>query len=75
MSRRYHFSSTHAVAIVKWSKTLQDRKNFATVAIHVLGHSSLCPVAALQTMLQKVPGSNNEPFLLFSFRVDNYGRY
>ena len=59
------FSSSHAVVIVKWSKTLQDRKTFATIAIPVLGHSPLCPVAALQSMLQKVPGSNNDP-LFFS---------
>ena len=65
------FSSTHAVVIVKWSKTLQDRKTFATVAIPVLGHSSLCPVAALRTMLQKVPGSNNHPL----FQIHSAGRW
>ena len=31
------FSASHTVIIVKWSKTLQDRKTFATVAIPVLG--------------------------------------
>ena len=55
------FSTSHAVVIVQWSKILQDRKTFATVAISVLDHSHLCPVAALQTMLQKIPGSNNDP--------------
>ena len=55
------FSTSHAVVIVQWSKTLQDRKTFATFAISVLDHSHLCPVAALQTMLQKIPGSNNDP--------------
>ena len=61
------FSTSHSVVIVKWSKTLQDGKNFATVAIPVLGHSPLCPVAALQTMLQKVPGSNNDPLFQIFF--------
>ena len=44
---------------------------FATVAIPVLGHSLLCPVAALETMLQKVPGSNNDPL----FQIFSAGRW
>ena len=52
-------------------KTLQDRKTFATVAIPVLGHSLLCPVAALQTMLHKVPGSNND----LLFQIFSAGRW
>ena len=65
------FSATHAVVIIKWSKTLQDRKTFATVAIPVLGQSMLCPVAALQTILHKVPGSNNDPL----FQIFTAGRW
>ena len=41
---------------------------FATVAIPVLGHSHLCPVAAIQTMLHIVPGSNNDPLFQIAGR-------
>ena len=65
------FAPTHAVLIIKWSKTLQDRKTFATVTIPVLGQSIWCPVAALQTMFNKVPGSSNDPL----FQIFTAGRW
>ena len=64
------FAPTHAVVIIKWSKTLQDRKTFATVTIPVLGQSILCPVAALQTMFNKVPGSSNDPLFQILLLAD-----
>ena len=53
-----------AVVLVKWSKTIQNRKNTATVSIPALGDSPLCPITALRTMIQKIPASENDPLFL-----------
>ena len=50
--------------IVKWSKTMQDRKETTTIAIPALGPSPLCPMVALQNMFALIPASKNSP--LFS---------
>ena len=44
------FTEDGALILIKWSKTIQDRKNFATIAIPDLGSSSLCPIKALKLM-------------------------
>ena len=57
------FAPQHPTIIIKWSKTLQDRKTSTTNAIPVLGDSLLCPVKALKYMLHIIPGDKND--LLF----------
>ena len=53
-----------AVILVKWSKTIQNRRDVATVSIPPLGESPLCPIKALRTMFQKIPGADNDPLFL-----------
>ena len=55
------FSENSAVIIVKWSKTIQNRKNFTTITIPSLGSSPLCPIAALQVMYKAIPLGKNSP--------------
>ena len=55
------FGQSKAVIIVKWSKTLQDRCNTATVSLPVLPHSPLCPVQALLTMFRVFSASTDSP--------------
>ena len=55
------FSENSAVIIVKWSKTIQNRKNFTTITIPSLGASPLCPIDALQAMYRAIPLGNNSP--------------
>ena len=50
-----------AVVLVKWSKTIQNRRDVATVSIPSLGKSPLCPINALRSMLTLIPGSDNDP--------------
>ena len=56
--------SQGAVVLVKWSKTIQNRKDIATVSIPALGDSALCPITALRTMKEKIPASANDPLFL-----------
>ena len=49
------FGSNQATIIIKWSKTIQDRKNIKTIHIPVLGNSPLCPVGCLKAMFKKFP--------------------
>ena len=65
------FGETSAVVILKWSKTNQLRNKVQYVTIPVIPHSLLCPVVALQTMMQKIPGSKNDPL----FAVPRHGKY
>ena len=58
------FSDTGATVLLKWSKTLQDRREVRTIVVLDLGDSPLCPCTLLKTMLKVVPGNNNAP--LFS---------
>ena len=53
-----------AVVLVKWSKTIQNRRDVATMSIPALGESPLCPINALRTMLEEIPGSDNDPLFL-----------
>ena len=53
------------VIILKWSKTLQDRKKVTTVTIPALGSSPLCPYRALTTLFQAHPLSDDHPLFLF----------
>ena len=62
------FSKYSAVIIIKWSKTIQSRKNFTTITIPSLGSSPLCPIAALQAMYRAIPLGKNSP--LFCCRTN-----
>ena len=53
-----------ATVIIKWSKTIQDRKETRTTNIPYLGHSEICPTVALKTMLCHIPGSENDPLFI-----------
>ena len=55
------FEVTGAVLLIKWSKTLHNRRDFATISLPDLAGSHLCPVLALKVMLQRFPGSDNSP--------------
>ena len=50
-----------AIIVVKWSKTNQFRNKVARISIPALPGSPLCPVAALKSLLQSVPGDNDDP--------------
>ena len=56
------FSPDTITVIIKWSKTLQNRKNTTTICIPALGQSPLCPFKAVGIVLDNVPGSNNPLF-------------
>ena len=55
------FGKQVGTVIVKWSKTMQDRKETTTISLPVLGASDLCPVAALKAMFHAMPASKNSP--------------
>ena len=63
------FTQAGATVIIKWSKTIQDRKTTRTIAIPDLGRSDCCPIQALKDMLIAYPGTNNDPF----FQIYNRG--
>ena len=54
------FSQTGATIIIKWSKTIQNRKDIRTISIPALGKSPLCPIAAITNLLHTYPGSDND---------------
>ena len=58
------FSQTGATILLKWSKTLQDRREVRTIVVPNLGASPLCPCTLLRPMFMAVPADNNAP--LFS---------
>ena len=43
------FTSSGAIVIIKWSKTMQNRKDACTIAIPSLGLSEICMVTTLKT--------------------------
>ena len=52
-----------AVLLIKWSKTMQDRKQSVTLPLRNVGVSYLCPIKALTNMSQLFPNwpSANRP--------------
>ena len=60
------FGQKFATVILKWSKTMQDRKETSTISIPVLRDSVLCPIAALQQMFANIPASNNSPLFVLN---------
>ena len=67
------FGHSKDVVIMKWFKALQDRCNTTTITIVVLGNSSLCPSAALTSMISEYPATPNTPLFQMPFRLfDNF---
>ena len=50
--------------IIKWSKTIHNRRNVVTPPLPYLGSSILCPIAALNKMIAMYPASQNYPLLI-----------
>ena len=63
------FTQAGATVIIKWSKTIQDRKTTCTIVIPDLGCSEFCPIAALKDMLAFYPDGVNDPL----FQIYNRG--
>ena len=59
------FGKEFCTVIIKWSKTLQDRKETTTISIPALGNSALCPIAALQQMFAAIPAPSNSPLFVY----------
>ena len=55
------FGQQGAVLVVTWSKTMQNRREFATIPLRDLQGSSLCPITSLKSLLQVFPGDSNSP--------------
>ena len=66
------FSEKFCTVIVKWSKTLQDRKQMATITIPDLGNSPLCPIKALLSMFQDLPADKNSPLFNISKNLGSF---
>ena len=58
------FGDSGAVLLIKWSKTMQNRKDFTTVSLPDLAGSNLCPIMALRTMFATFKGTDNSPVFL-----------
>ena len=58
------FEVTGAVLLIKWSKNMQNRRDFATISLPDLAGSHLCPVLALKVMFQRFSGSDNSPVVI-----------
>ena len=54
-------SAEGAILLLKWSKTLQDRKTTVTIPLPSLGTSPLCPIKALDLMIRMIPADANHP--------------
>ena len=65
------FSATGVTVLLKWSKTLQDRREVRTIVLPDLGDSPLCPCSLLKTMLQVLPEDTNTPL----FSINQKGRF
>ena len=54
---------------IKWSKTLQRKNAIKMIKLPSQGSNPLCPVAALEKLLQMSPGDANAP--LFQIKQNN----
>ena len=50
--------------LIKWSKTIQNRRDTVTLCLPCLRSSPLCPIAALTLMVQMFPAEQNDPLFL-----------
>ena len=55
------FGESGPVSLKRWSKTLQNRKDFVTVSLPDLDGSHLCPNLALKVMFHRFSGTKNSP--------------
>ena len=55
------WGETGAVLLIKYYKTMQNRKDFATISPPDLAGCQLCPALALKVMFQRFPGPENSP--------------
>ena len=62
------FSNGSIVILIKWSKTIQERRSVATITIPALGSSPLCPVRALTAMCRLFPAGDNDPLFVYPKR-------
>ena len=62
-----------AMLLIKWSKTLQASNKGTFITLPLLGQSPLCPLQAIQNMIQLYPASDNAP-LFFQFKWGYYPR-
>ena len=53
-----------AILLIKWSKTLQNRKDIVTIPISLLGDTPLCPIATMNAMIRLYPVFDNEPLFV-----------
>ena len=60
----YIATSQGAILLIKWSKTLQNRKDIATIPTPLLGDTPLCPIASINHMVRLYPVSYNEPLFV-----------
>ena len=58
------FGHQGAVLVVTWSKTVQNRKDFATIPLPDLQGGPLCPVTALKVLFQASPRGPNSPVFM-----------
>ena len=54
-----------ALLIIKWSKTIQNRRDIVTLPLPFLESSILFPIAALNKMITLYPASLNDPLFIF----------
>ena len=57
-----------ALLLIKWSKTIQNRRDTITLPLPFLGTSPLCPIAALTNMIQAFPAEQNEPLFIIPLK-------
>ena len=50
--------------LIKWPKTIQNRRDTVTLPLPFLGSSHLCPISALAAMIQAIPASPNDPLFI-----------
>ena len=58
------WSQDSCLVLIKWSKTMQQRKEIKSISIPNLGDSCLCPMAALKRMFLAFPASKNQPLFV-----------
>ena len=57
-------SHDNAVLLIKWSKTIQDRKQSVTIPLPNLGASPLCPIKATTNMTRLFLAGTKEPLFV-----------
>ena len=59
-------STNNAVLLIKWSKTIQDRRKSVTIPLPSLGNSPLCPIKAVTNMILLHPAGDNDPLFVIT---------